>query len=287
MRNLPAKAEVRPAGQEPPSDTFWHYTSAAGALGVLENKEFWATHVRFMNDHEEIQRFVRIVVSVLEEFYDNEAYTVAQLGLRGAKTLLTTWLPVNFFVVSFTTLPDSLSQWRAYSGGSNGYALGFSGESLRAAGEGWVFERCIYEQTHARDIAMCIVEESLTEYMSEPIPDVDDFGFFSLLDILYPRVIKYAAQIKHEAFADEREWRLIGGPFDDDRFNNRIGPRGITPYVKLATPKTEDGKIGLTEVVLGPGATKEMLFSVGTIIKMDEDYGDEISFCKSFAPYRM
>lgn len=286
MRNLPAKAEVRPADQQQPADTFWHYTNAAGALGVLENKEFWATHVRYMNDHEEIQRFVRIVVSELEAIHKNDAYAEGWLGIEGAKTMLTTWLPVNFFVVSFTTLPDSLSQWRAYTGGSNGYALGFSGESLRAVDEGWTFKKCIYDQSDAKQKALEIIEESLDEYMAGPIPDVGNFGYFTLLNGLYPRVLEYAAQIKDEAFADEKEWRLIGGPFDEKKFNNRIGPRGITPYLKLPTPKTEDGRIGLAEVVLGPGATKEMLFSVGSIIKMDDDYGDEIKFYTSSAPYR-
>lgn len=105
----------------------YHYTTAAGLSGILENKSLWATHTSFMNDEEEIVGFYdRVLPSILRPVFGNEQ--VEKL-IHISKRVL----PIlnDRYITSFSTATDPLvrghgllSQWRAY-GPDGGYAVVF------------------------------------------------------------------------------------------------------------------------------------------------------------------
>ena len=50
-----------------PTSTLYHYTDAGGFLGIVNNRCFWATHIRFLNDSKEFLHAREIVRTYTEE----------------------------------------------------------------------------------------------------------------------------------------------------------------------------------------------------------------------------
>ena len=99
----------------------WHYTDAGGLLGMLSNNVLWATSYSHLNDGAEIQTGIQVLDEAADELQltATQSWYVAR-QIRRAKEDLER---AHVFMLSASTEPDSLSQWRAYGGGS-GFAVG-------------------------------------------------------------------------------------------------------------------------------------------------------------------
>jgi hypothetical protein len=53
--------------QKPPEGFLYHYTTADGLKGIIENDELWATSAYFLNDSAEIIYGCRILKEALDE----------------------------------------------------------------------------------------------------------------------------------------------------------------------------------------------------------------------------
>lgn len=61
--------DVEPqASQDSAPGVLYHYTDAAGLLGILEYRELWATETRCMNDAQEVEYAARVVAEDLRTF---------------------------------------------------------------------------------------------------------------------------------------------------------------------------------------------------------------------------
>lgn len=59
--------------------------------------------------------------------------------------------------------------------------------------------------------------------------------------------------IKHAAFAEEREWRIIALDPPVSKMKFRSGGNNIKPYIELSWHRgSEPGKLPLTSITLGP-----------------------------------
>jgi len=54
------------ADPRPPAKLY-HYTSTEGLLGILRNRQLWASNVLYLNDATELVDSVRIIRSLLED----------------------------------------------------------------------------------------------------------------------------------------------------------------------------------------------------------------------------
>src|SRR4051812_23543549 len=96
-----------------------HYTNGQGFLGIVGSREFWATHIYYLNDHTEYQyayeRTQGLIerITVLRELAAQapELHSAIMGGLRPYRR----GRPVAIFVVSLTENWDDLSQWRGYT----------------------------------------------------------------------------------------------------------------------------------------------------------------------------
>jgi hypothetical protein len=154
-----------------------------------------------------------------------------------------------FFVASFCEQEDVLSQWRAYSGGSRGIALGFDATTLmQAAPRGVSFTtRCVYDAKLQRQILTDLL--SNLEAAAPPGADISDAAaiFFQTLHVL-------ATSFKHPGFSEEQEYRIAfnaSHSSTDFQVSHRAGRVGITPYVSLPLSMTGDAR-SIREVVVGP-----------------------------------
>jgi hypothetical protein len=122
-------------------EIIWHYTSGDALLGAVETGTLYATQVSCLNDSTEIRygakllrdAFMNIQTDAIEEKLILERIIKNTVEEPAAPPNL----PSAWFVTCFSKEKDDLSQWRAYSGGENGYAIAFLAGGFLAEGVLW------------------------------------------------------------------------------------------------------------------------------------------------------
>jgi hypothetical protein len=199
-----------------PPEFVYHYTNASGLLGIISKGTLWMTDIEFMNDAEELA-YARS--SVLDELRVR-AYEIGPPDKRGpdagrAETLTSIAEELeqspqghpsrtyHVYAACFCQEGDLLSQWRAY-GGDSGYAIGFRTSSLLNLSTS-LPDAHFQKVTYGLDDARTYLNEML-EAVSQNIA-----GFPGATGNmrLMTRVLPTVAAIKHPAFAEEQEWRLL------------------------------------------------------------------------------
>ncbi|QHF24216.1 DUF2971 domain-containing protein [Rathayibacter sp. VKM Ac-2804] len=261
----------------------WHYTDATAAVSMIRNKEFWASHVRHMNDTGEMQQFADRIAQALRVQVKLPINSEIVESIERAIDGFESWLEVNYFVVSFSQEPDSLSQWRGYGGTGQGYALGFA-KSMLTDINGWRLVECAYVDEVARDFAAEIVNDGLRAVRAGGFEYEIPEG--RVWQAIYPRAITEAPSVKDQAFREEREWRLVGGPFPGGSVEVRAGRRGMLPYVKLPWKVDGEGQYDLREIVAGPGAAEDTFHAMEIATHHDALFPDFPRVLGSDVPYR-
>ena len=259
-----------------PERPLYHYTTQAGLLGIIKDRQIWATHTQYLNDRREFLHAVDLVRGEIQRLLDEQSTgpgkasatrTEALNRMRDAVSLSPEH--INVCVCSFSEDSDSLSQWRAY-GGSAGFAIGFSGEVLGAAVEkqGFFLAQCIYDPATQLNIVRALVEEVLDGHLSKtPVsedPEADEV-FWKTGGNLLPYLYRYAPILKDQSFEEEREWRIISRPISAHSLDYREGRSLIVPYYRL--PLWEDGqKTEIHEIIVGP--TQDVERSIKSVSRM-------------------
>jgi hypothetical protein len=122
-------SEAREISADPPR-ILYHYTTQDGLLGILLGHTIWATHSQYLNDKSEYLYALNLIREGAKE-----RRLVADEAERGALDLIIDrardyLASINVCVCSFSSVHDSLSQWRAYGGSTSSYAIGFDRKFL-------------------------------------------------------------------------------------------------------------------------------------------------------------
>ncbi len=236
-----------------PYDTLYHYTTQTGLLGIVTNKEIWATHTQYLNDQREYLHALEIAKEEINEFISTTTDPQHKVLLNDMKTGLNNIESINVCVCSFSSDRDLLPLWRAYSDATYGFAIGFSGDFLAkiAAEHDLYLAQCLYDPSEQRELIHALVEKVLKENV-EGIPWDDDHHIprgGNLCAYLH----RYAPILKDSSFKEEREWRIISSPLSCklERFDFRPGRSMIIPYYRVALTN-EKLPFDLSEIVIGP-----------------------------------
>jgi hypothetical protein len=267
-----------------PKKPLYHYTTQAGLLGIIQDRQIWATHTQYLNDRREFLHAVDLVRGEIQKLLDDHNAGHGEVSATRMEALdrmrgVLSMSPehINVCVCSFSADSDSLSQWRAY-GGSSGFAIGFSPEVLGAAVEKQKFflAECIYDPGTQQDIARALVEEVLEEHLSKsPVAEEGEFdesddSFWKTGGNLLGYLYRYARMLKDQSFAAEREWRIISRPILAQHLDYREGRSLIIPYYRL--PLWEDGrKTEICEIMVGP--TRDVERSIKSVSRMIKGRG--------------
>ena len=93
----------------------YHYTSRDSFIGIMKNKEFWASHIRFMNDLEEERLAEQKLLEQLDIIFKNEnKYIVEELKEKVVNAIRNEINQKGIFIVSLSEEKDELNMWRGY-----------------------------------------------------------------------------------------------------------------------------------------------------------------------------
>lgn len=262
----------------------YHYTTQAGLLGIVRDNAIWATNIHYLNDESEFGHAIELARVHLTDRHTRATPSERHLIDRLLAGLLTI-RGISVFVCSFSERGDLLSQWRAYSGGSQGYSIGFDFNSpaFKAAlqEQGFTLDRCEYDTNEQGRRVTALISAFLDR------PDaaaailtggrVDNYG-----EMFFQQFVQLAPLLKHPAFAEEKEWRIVLRPTHDTWAQTRFraGRQVIIPYINCGLPPPDRGQ-PFTNVIVGPGANMNLAMDATTAL-----LSHKTTVTRSFIAYR-
>lgn len=226
----------------PPPPRLYHYTSPAGLVGIVTTRTLWATHVRFLNDASELERALDSVRSFIEgrlqEAPNRSPYSEPDLELLEAMVGRVGVGAYAVYVAALTAKDDDLSQWRAYCPAGGGYAVGIPSRRLRdmATAQGFYLAPCVYDHYLQQAIIKDLVHQYVLSYRRRNARGEDAAELRTAISEAFGwAASRYCAMLKHPAFKEEYEWRLVSlfdGPHS--KICYRAGPTSVVPYLPFS-----------------------------------------------------
>lgn len=253
------------------SSTIYHYTTAQGLLGIIQNQEIWATRSLFLNDPSEVVFAATTLVDMLQtrlEDATNESVNlpvleklIERIPREFAQHLLFEQYVEHVpFIASFSRDGDQLEMWRSYAG-AGGFAIGFDPEVLTAwtVPRAWHYEISPHGEiaatpreiedghgknfgllTHVSDVKYGVDPiKSLVEECWEAVTSPDEVEDEDLtVRAVISRLAGALPLIKHESHQSEGETRLLANETGDLAPLRRVRTtdRGLASYHAVTFP---------------------------------------------------
>lgn len=246
-----------PTPPRPSVDRVWHYTDAAGAIGLITSSEVWATSISFLNDTEEFAHGIHVLEEQLSLVLESRHVHPAQKRfMENAVQLARSSTDVSpLYVFCASEEPDSLSQWRGYGGGVS-YAVGVDVDSeimavvdedaaprqLPPRGPWPTWGKVLYDREEQRNLLLRGLSFCAA---TTPNPSLEEERPGLAVAQASGVLVGLSIYCKNEAFRDEREVRLVtSAPDESGAVRFRPSRLGATPYVRLAQPPARDRGAG-------------------------------------------
>ncbi|MDN4474333.1 hypothetical protein QQX09_00535 [Demequina sp. SYSU T00192] len=247
----------------------WHYTDAAGAIGVVTNGEFWASGLRHLNDSMELQYGRTLLAEHLEmarlsaRLHPRQKRRIE--GVVGLALEIANNTPIC--VLSASAAPDSLTQWRTY-GGASPHAIRVDPHEPLATctpqpggereDESWravVYDRDAQELLLRKLLGFIAYATPANGEPFDPASAVDQIQAMSLL-----RGLIY---MKGPEYADEREARMVFHHDDIAALSFRASGYGVTAFLRVSgsaqgwRKRKYPGALPLVGAAVGPIPARE------------------------------
>lgn len=275
------------------NEPLYHYTGIGSLVGIASTKKLWASNVYYLNDSKEIIQACDILDEVLRPrliFGTEEPVT---MFLRQFQMWINSFRiqTYNLFVFSLSEEPSLLSQWRSYTPHGKGLSIGFAPETLNRLIQygGVKLAKCIYDRDEQETVIGNLVRMLLTSF-AQDMPDIDitkvhpSQCYHPYLEKFRGDVLQVLAMIKHSAFKEEQEWRLISNYYPNftvPEVKFREGASMLVPYLELPLG---DIKPYFNQVILGPSPHENLSISALSMFLSNQHLCNSTSICG--IPYR-
>jgi hypothetical protein len=293
--------ETQEAASQTEPKLLYHYTDQKGLLGIIENKCIWATHYRYLNDASEGLIVSRLLSDELAKRRGDEGV------ISQGKRILSEVTSQDIYATSFSEAGNLLSQWRAYSGKSGGYSIGFSPNYLKTIGKQFFKNIPNRYYSPGNPLIPCQyfadgVEKQLKEKIKKVVDSyiataernkctltsTEQIGCHTPAAIALKSFRDFSrdcAITKDHAFFEECEWRLVfhlHGVGKDVFF--RQGRSMLIPYLQIPLICPEQ-RLEIKRIFIGPCPNPaEAWKSVNMLLKKQDIYGVDVK--DSNVPYR-
>ena len=271
----------------------YHYTGIGSLLGIAKTNSLWASSISYLNDSKEILDACEIVGKCVSELLDSiqcdkEKKFLIQLG---EWTNLSKIKAHTIFIFSLSEERSLLSQWRSYTPHGKGVSLGFAPEKLNSIvqSSGLKLARCVYQREDQKNVVSELIQNLLARFRQE-LPSIDVskkhptqcyHGFF---EEYANEIFQVMAIIKHSAFKEEKEWRLISEyhpSYTDGKILFREGASMLVPYIEILLGGS---KPYFESVTLGPSPHQNLSMSGLSMFISKEELCNHTINCT--IPYR-
>ncbi len=243
----------------PPEETLYHYTTLSGLLGIVDSAELRCSDIRYMNDSTELRHTLDLLGEQVTQ------RIVAGVDKPALLTAFLDWLTHRvvsgpmLFCASFRGNGNLLSQWRGYSVHGKGVSLGFTPEHLLDCARRQHFEvgRCVYtpsQQEKMIDEIIDAVEALAADSDQNHETAGQNRRWVRRFQTIEGDLLRIAAVLKHPAFEEEQEWRIVSPMIGDvtaAKAQFREGNSMLIPWYPLDL-RDEEGRLAIEHAFLGP-----------------------------------
>jgi hypothetical protein len=271
----------------------YHYTGVGALLGMASTESLWASSISYMNDSTEIVHACETVGNVLrtrlafgQENEETNFLSQFQNWTNSCKNTAHT-----IFIFSLSEMPSLLSQWRSYTPHGKGVSLGFSSDKINfiMQASNLKLARCIYDRDEQEEVISALIEKLLISFRQQlPTMDVcrsqSSQSYYGFIQQYTNEIFQVLSIIKHGAFKEEREWRLVSPHYPrytDPQIKFREGASMLVPYMELPLG---NNKPYFEKVILGPSSHQNLSMSGLSMFLTNKGLCQQVSNC--VIPYR-
>jgi hypothetical protein len=243
----------------PKSFTLWHYTDAAGLLGIIRSSQLRFGDVRFLNDQTEQVYAERLLKDVVATASLPDKHGVLASAVEAVDSASH---PVRLYIASFSETKESISQWQRYGADGAGYCIGFEAPILDSMFASDISRKKMrYKQTVQKQLLKKKLQGASEEQEDWAAVDPTYLSFQATIRSmrLAGELDDVMLQIKNPFFADEREWRYVLMVDENAKLPwkaiEEFVQRGayVKPFVGLPAKGTVGAaRLPVTTVVCGP-----------------------------------
>ena len=175
---------------DPCEGVVYHYTSAQGLRGIIENNEIWLTNTEFVNDTTECK-----ALQNEKDLFSRNELENGYVKEHWCRFIKRPDASNDTYIASFSRGKESLDQWRAYGN----FRIGFHVKKL--AKRHFFLYECLYHKQKIKD--WILQKERVKEWEGNCLDD--QFKRVAAFNLMYTAQMKY----KNESYANEQEVRLI------------------------------------------------------------------------------
>jgi hypothetical protein len=205
--------------------TVYHYTSGEAFLGIITNRKLWLSNAAYLNDPTELEYGIDVVRRALSDYFnpamplaEGTAESIPQRFRKNCAQLISTEnLLSPWYLGSFSSEGDDISQWRAYCP-NGGYAIGFDGLSLAKAIADAGIEFIHGQVEYSKERQLARVEKTMAQYAEKLEERSKSYPHHTYATLAHGVLAQCSLALgmdllffKNTPFKAEREWR-IGRP---------------------------------------------------------------------------
>ena len=256
-------------------DKLYHYTTADGIRGIVENREFMATKSDFLNDKLEFQYAVAVMERLMEKYIVNEDLRrqfsaklkaeIDRIGIITSADSIVDEDEMSFYVVAFSKQQNNSLLWAEFTD-FRGYCLEFDYEKIVEGFQHRVFLHgtVIYDEEEQMNgllesLLSCIhslVEKGAKDlqgfFEEDAVPSEESLD--QLVDAMAVVCSVYAMFFKKSYFAGEEEYRFIFPPQHREKGKDkpqfRLLDQIFLPYIMVEL-EAEQKDLPLQSVMVG------------------------------------
>ena len=258
-------------------EKLYHYTTAEGVRGIVENREFMATKSDFLNDKLEFQYAIEVMErltkkyivseSLREEFFSRLKQEINHLGIitPSCDDYECHGEGLSFYVVAFSKLQNNALLWAEFTD-FKGYCLEFDYVKLVEGFEHRVFLHgtVIYDEEEQMNGLLESLLSCIRNLQGEGMADLETFfeedaviseeSMNKLVAEMSVVVSVYAMFFKKSFFEGEEEYRFIFPPMITElgtaKPQFRLLDQIFLPYIMVEFDRKQ-GEIPLESVMVG------------------------------------
>lgn len=241
-------------------DTLFHYTDAAGLVGMLSHHKIWLTDMRFLNDKTELIHTRNLVENVFDQFRSHSLSKISEALIKRIRYWQEEDSEDEVFSFSLSAKGDDLSQWRGYAKEGHGFTIGFSGSKMMEAhqkSDSFSFAQVHYnknKQIHALLMAIRDIAD-LTEKQCAADPSRAE-DYIDSAAAFYDWIVESRSALnKHHSFVQEDEWRVFSYNIqNDDEESVKVRSSGLRliPYLEETMSDGSSSRLPIACIGIGP-----------------------------------
>lgn len=253
---------ILPDENEP--EIVYHYCSLDAFKNIIRSKVFWLSSIFYTNDTTEVLWVGELFNKCIQTFDLNDRNV---LGKIAAVSQICQWNLLEAYYLSFSSLKDSLGQWREYGDFFKGICIGIDPKKLEITRD--LPQR--HGEGECQNVTTAFIEVNYNEEeqynLIKEIIDSVLSGELSCADAAFA-LAKIAYACKNNGWHEEKEWRIIYTPFLN---GNVIAAPPEKFYISNIKQRPKEGRIiNYCDMSILDGLIKEIIIGPHCNITKDE-----------------